>query len=119
MDSETRIRECLHQKGNLHDCRIDRLLWDPLIGKLELSLVDVNAGFFGLPEYGGAEPAMLLLTGVSALELGVSPLNPKLSIYEVTIQRAAGDLEVEISFWPGGRLKAVCQDVVLLDALMA
>lgn len=60
----------LHELGELHDATIRRLVWAPsnnASGRCEIHLENINANSEGLPDYPGAQPGILRLDQVSAV----------------------------------------------------
>jgi HEAT repeat protein len=62
----------LDRKGNLHDCVIDSLVWQPAQRRVEIRIKDINANFLGWPDYAGLVPCVIEVSGVDDFALDIS-----------------------------------------------
>ncbi len=94
----------LSAKGGLHDCRITDFVWSLKANRLALSILDLNAGFFELPEYLGSQPGCLAFDDVVSVQADVVRLNDNLWIYDVAYALRDGSHAMEFMFTPAGKM---------------
>ncbi len=107
----------LSAKGGLHDCRVTDFVWSLKANRLALSILDLNAGFFELPEYLGSQPGRLVFDGVVSVQADVVRLNDNLWIYEATYALRAGSQVVDFMFTPGGKM-TICFEALSFEPLL-
>lgn len=107
LKGEEEIRRYFVDRGHLHDCRIERVVWDVANGQLELAIADANANFLDLPEYPGREQVNLLFGGVLSLQVELAGLTERPRVYEASVSGVGEGLVLDVAFSPSGRLR-VC-----------
>lgn len=105
----------LDGQGGLHDCAIESLRWDPAQDLLEIKFPDINANFFGLPEYAGRAPCVLKLSGIKDVICDVKNFDGRLKVYDARVSTADPDSRLEIRFSPSGRLSVSFADSRLVE----
>lgn len=105
LKGEEEIRRYFFDRGYLHDCRIERVVWDVENGRLEFAIADANTNFLDLPEYPGREPVNLLFGGVLSLQVELAGLSERPRVYEASVSSIDERLVLHVAFSPSGRLK--------------
>lgn len=115
VSTEEKIRRYLFDKGGLHDCVVEDFSWHPKAKRFEVSILDVNAGFLGLPEYPGQQPAKFVLAGVSALRIDLEVLSERLVIFEVLLSGAGKELSLDMGISPGGKISVAFSELSVVE----
>lgn len=102
METINEVEEFLFERGNLHDCKINNIAWSLKSNRLEVSILDLNANFIGLPEYLGLQPGRLIFDGVRSVQGDVSPSGDNLRIYEASFSVREDLQVVEFLLSPAG-----------------
>lgn len=106
----------LKNLGGLHDATLTRFTWDPSASSISIEVDDLNSNFHGLPEYSGSQSAVMIFSGVRALNLQVDGIDGgNLQIYSLSVEGSAisKSFEVHIKLVPGGFASFSCVDVEL------
>ncbi len=98
------IKEFLFERGDLHDCKISNVAWSLKSNRIEISILDLNANFLGLPEYSGPQPGRIIFDGIRSVRVDAAPLGDCLRIYEASFNIDGGFQVVELLFSPSGKL---------------
>ncbi|QBB68929.1 hypothetical protein ELE36_00230 [Pseudolysobacter antarcticus] len=101
----------LDTQGDLHDCEVRNMWWDIGSSAMEISLVDANANFLGLPEYIGPMPGRICFNGVQSIDFQMSHAEPKLSIYEANFYLDGEYSVTEFRFSPSGKIVIRCRSI--------
>lgn len=97
------VKEFLLKRGDLHDCKISNIAWSLKSDRLEVSILDLNENFIGLPDYSGPQIGRLIFDGIRSVQANVSLSEDNLRIYEVSFS-VREDLQVmEFLFSPAGK----------------
>lgn len=105
MEAEkTGLEALLLEKGNLHDCKISHIGWSINASLLEVSIIDIDANFIGLPEYVGPRPGCLVFGDVLSIQVDAASSDRKLRIYDISTRVQNGAQVVEVQFSPSGKL---------------
>jgi hypothetical protein len=115
MSAEEKIQRYLFDKGFLHDCVVEHFSWHPKAKRFEVSIVDVNAGFLGLPEYPGRQPAKFVLDQVSALGIELELLSERLVIFEVLLSGTGKGLCLDMGISPSGKISVACSELSVVE----
>jgi hypothetical protein len=106
--------------GGLHDADITRATWSPAARCLTLDVDDLNANFFGLPEYSGKRPMRLIFNEAQKLALecdGLPGDTQRVYRLEVGRNERAGHFNLLVLISPSGRLGCEFETMELRDAL--
>lgn len=110
-----RIREFLAEHGALHDCRISNIALDLKQSRLEVSILDLNANFAGLPEYPGPRPARIVFYDIRAFRSDAVPEGGSLWVNETAFS-VDGDLQViEFMLCPAGKVTIHATAIEVLE----
>lgn len=115
MSAEERIKRYLFDKGGLHDCVVENFAWHPKARRFEVSILDVNAGFLGLPEYPGRQPATFVLAGVSALGIELEVLSERLVIFEMLLSGTGKELSLDMGISPSGKIRVAFSELSVVE----
>jgi len=99
--------------GNLHDARIEYVGWLPREKKLSIAIDDMNSNFLDLPEYEGLEPAMLVFLNVEHVVFDIEKTDEHLNVYEFNVETKPSHIEVNLKYWPSGKLIVNCKSIEL------
>ena len=103
METINEVKEFFFERGDLHDCNINNIAWNLKSNRLEVSILDLNANFIGLPEYSGPQPGRLIFDGIESVKTDVSPSGDNLQIYEASFSVRNGWQVVEFLLSPAGK----------------
>jgi hypothetical protein len=105
----------LDGKGDLHDCVIESLHWQPTEKLIEIRFADINANFRGLPEYVGPVLCAMQIEGVEDFVFNLSNPDDRLRTYEVSVSSGAQKMLLKILFYPSGSLELSFTDLKFLE----
>lgn len=102
--------------GNLHDATIQFIEWNPVQWKISFVLDDLYSNFKGLPEYPGAQPATLILSSVSKLEIQVEADKFPMRVmdFEVEGEHSESTIRILVNVGPVGFIRAECNSIEFL-----
>lgn len=103
------------KKGDLHDCVIELLQWQPSAKSIEVRLLDINANFLGLPEYEGSTPCAMKLKGIGDVSFSISNPDEKLRVYEVELSVSEGRPSLKMLFSPSGSMELSFSEVEFFE----
>jgi hypothetical protein len=109
--SAEKLADYFEKKGDLHDCVVELLQWQPSAKFIEIKLLDVNANFLGLSEYEGLTPCVMKLKGVSDVSFSISSPDEKLRVYEVQLSALEGRASLKMLFSPSGSMELSFREV--------
>lgn len=115
MSAEEKIKRYLFDKGDLHDCVVENFSWHPKARRFEVSILDVNAGFLGLPEHPGRQPATFVLAGVSALGIELEVLSERLVIFEMLLSGTGKELSLDMGISPSGKISVAFSELSVVE----
>lgn len=98
------VAKLLHELGQLHDARIQAVVWTSADRRLDIQLADLFSNFLGLPEYSGPAPATISFAGVSELQWELRTSEDVLRVLGTEISETEGRPRLTLSLWFGGRL---------------
>lgn len=94
--------------GGLHDADIARLTWEVAARSLSIEIDDLNASFYGLPEYKGRQPAKIIFSEVQDLAMNCDALDGDIQrIYRLQVEEmsgAPGQFSLEVLIAPSGSI---------------
>lgn len=95
--------------GGLHDADIARIEWEAVARSLSVEVDDLNANFYGLPEYQGKQPAKVIFSEVQDLSINCDGLEGDVQrIYRLQVEEkkdAPRQFGLEILIAPSGRIE--------------
>ncbi|MFX9123783.1 hypothetical protein ABTN41_20190, partial [Acinetobacter baumannii] len=72
---------------------------------------DLYCNFVGLPEYVGAQPASLIMNGISRLEIHASSDELPIRIIDFELTEVESCLQIEVTLGPAGHARIHCSTV--------
>lgn len=91
----------LVESGGVHDARIQQIVWDAATRFISVSVADLNANAFGLPEHTGPEPGILAFRDVEEVSFCCDALAGDIQrVYDLAIDASRCTLLIS----PSGRL---------------
>lgn len=105
----------LDGKGDLHDCVIESLHWQPTERLIEIRFTDINANFRGLPEYAGPVLCVMKIEGVKDFVFNVPNPDERLKAYEVSVSAGARKKLLKMLFSPSGSLELSFTDLKFFE----
>lgn len=106
--------EWLRSRGKLHDAGVSSFCWDVNGHRLEIAIDDANWNNEGTPDYAGRQPAVIVLNGVTSMEMSVNTCD-ELNIYLFEVH-GSEQPELRIAFWPDGIIACRFVSVDIIDA---
>ncbi|WP_152624868.1 hypothetical protein [Xanthomonas sp. GPE 39] len=105
------LKEFIFEKGYLHDCEISEF---SLSGEfLEVSILNLNENFNGLPECSGSQSGRIIFNGVKLVRVDVSGIDGGLRIYEALFSIEDEMKIMEFLLSPAGRITVHSLDICL------
>jgi hypothetical protein len=101
-----------NELGQLHDADVSAIRWSPVERDFAISLEDLYANFLDLPEHPGLQPARVILSGVSRLQIDVASESPPLRIRSFEVSESATQIHVVVMFEHDGSVQMDCNAVV-------
>ncbi|ATQ73577.1 hypothetical protein CR152_02945 [Massilia violaceinigra] len=103
MDS---LKRTLARLGDLHDARVQAIVWDIAAGTLEFKFADIHANLLGLPDYPGLTPASIILREIGDVAFAMESCARDQYISEFSVSQAGGGWRAAVFFRSNGKITA-------------
>jgi len=101
--------------GNLHDSQIIEIRWKPTHRQALVVVDDMYANFVGLPEQMGIQPAQIIATNVSKIEMAVENDEFPLRVMDMeAITQPDLSVDIVIKLDPSGSIRINCTAVACI-----
>ena len=100
--------------GGLHDAKIVNITWNVFRRSATLEVDDLNANFYGLPEYSGKKHALIIFGEVEDMQLNCDAKQAdKQRVYELEMLKDEGSKKYKLTMRisPSGQLNFMCEFV--------
>lgn len=100
------FRRAIEDLGDLHDARLQKLVWDFQSRTIEFGIADMYANFAGLPEYPGKQPGSIVLRDIGEASFEIAAMAQGQRIFEFSVVELGDEWIATVLLLPEGRITA-------------
>ncbi|MDQ1921911.1 hypothetical protein [Massilia pseudoviolaceinigra] len=105
----------LARLGDLHDARVDAIVWDIAAGTLEFKIADIYANLTGFPSYPGPVAASIILRDISDVAFDVDSATRDQYISGFSVSEAGGVWSAAVFLRASGKITAALRSADFPD----